>query len=137
MRAVADNRDLAAVAGIDVERMAIYVWIMAGGLAGLGGVMLALIQGPFEPGLGDAPLFLIFTTVVTSNDAWSTCAHAAERTRDTLDDERYVLDMGQNRMHGSGERLLNDREVIDLYLGNRGRLGVAALRLRQKVHTEV
>jgi branched-subunit amino acid ABC-type transport system permease component len=64
MRAVADNRDLAAVAGIDVERMAIYVWIMAGGLAGLGGVMLALIQGPFEPSLGVAPLFLIFTTVV-------------------------------------------------------------------------
>jgi branched-subunit amino acid ABC-type transport system permease component len=64
MRAVADNRDLAAIAGIDVERMAIYVWIMAGGLAGLGGVMLALIQGPFEPSLGVAPLFLIFTTVV-------------------------------------------------------------------------
>ena len=64
MRAVADNRDLAAVAGIDVERMAMYVWVMAGGLAGLGGVMLALIQGPFEPSLGVAPLFLIFTTVV-------------------------------------------------------------------------
>jgi branched-subunit amino acid ABC-type transport system permease component len=64
MRAVADNRDLAAVAGIDVERIAVYVWIMAGGLAGLGGVMLALIQGPFEPSLGVAPLFLIFTTVV-------------------------------------------------------------------------
>ena len=26
--------------------------------------MLALIQGPFEPSLGVAPLFLIFTTVV-------------------------------------------------------------------------
>jgi branched-subunit amino acid ABC-type transport system permease component len=64
MRAVADNRALAAVSGIDVERMAIYVWILAGGLAGLGGVMLALVQGPFEPNLGVAPLFLIFTTVV-------------------------------------------------------------------------
>ncbi|HEY3063298.1 MAG TPA: branched-chain amino acid ABC transporter permease [Chloroflexota bacterium] len=64
MRAVADNRALAAVSGIDVERMAVYVWILAGGLAGLGGVMLALIQGPFEPNLGVAPLFLIFTTVV-------------------------------------------------------------------------
>jgi branched-subunit amino acid ABC-type transport system permease component len=64
MRAVADNRDLAAVAGIDVERMGVYVWILAGGLAGLGGVMLALIQGPFEASLGVAPLFLIFTTVV-------------------------------------------------------------------------
>jgi branched-subunit amino acid ABC-type transport system permease component len=64
MRAVADNRDLAAVAGIDVERMGVYVWILAGGLAGLGGVMLALVQGPFDPSLGLAPLFLIFTTVV-------------------------------------------------------------------------
>jgi branched-subunit amino acid ABC-type transport system permease component len=64
MRAVADNRDLAAVSGIDVERMAVYVWILAGGLAGLGGVMLALVQGPFDPNLGLAPLFLIFTTVV-------------------------------------------------------------------------
>src|SRR2546421_42393 len=64
MRAVADNRTLAAVSGIDVERMAVYVWILAGGLAGLGGVMLALVQGPFEPNLGVGPLFLIFTTVV-------------------------------------------------------------------------
>src|SRR5215471_1134391 len=64
MRAVSDNRDLAAVAGIDVERMGVYVWILAGGLAGLGGVMLALVQGPFDPNLGLAPLFLIFTTVV-------------------------------------------------------------------------
>jgi branched-subunit amino acid ABC-type transport system permease component len=64
MRAVSDNRDLAAVAGIDVERIGVSVWILAGGLAGLGGVMLALIQGPFEASLGVAPLFLIFTTVV-------------------------------------------------------------------------
>jgi branched-subunit amino acid ABC-type transport system permease component len=64
MRAVADNRDLAAIAGIDVERIGVYVWILAGGLAGLGGVMLALVQGPFDPSLGLGPLFLIFTTVV-------------------------------------------------------------------------
>jgi branched-subunit amino acid ABC-type transport system permease component len=54
MRAIADNRDLAAIAGIDVERMAVYVWILAGGLAGLGGVMLALAQGAFDPNLGVA-----------------------------------------------------------------------------------
>lgn len=64
MRAVADNRDLAAVSGIDVERIAIYVWLMAGALAGLGGVMLGLEQGTFEPNLGLGPLFLIFTAVV-------------------------------------------------------------------------
>jgi len=64
MRAVADNRDLAAVAGIDIERIAVYVWIFAGALAGLGGVMLGLEQGTFDPNLGVDPLFLIFTTVV-------------------------------------------------------------------------
>jgi branched-subunit amino acid ABC-type transport system permease component len=64
MRAVADNRDLAAVAGIDVERIAVAVWILAGALAGLAGLMLALEQGTFDPNLGVGPLFLIFTAVV-------------------------------------------------------------------------
>ena len=43
-------------------------------------------------------------------------------------DYGYVLDMGQNRMEGTGHDLLNDREVIDAYLGNRGRLDLAALK---------
>jgi branched-subunit amino acid ABC-type transport system permease component len=64
MRAVADNRDLAAVSGIDVERIAVYVWILAGALAGLAGLMLGLGQGTFDPNLGLGPLFLIFTAVV-------------------------------------------------------------------------
>ncbi|SRR5579883_2034389 len=64
MRAVADNRDLASISGIDVERIAVDVWIFAGILAGLGGVMLGLEQGTFDPNLGVDPLFLIFTTVV-------------------------------------------------------------------------
>jgi branched-subunit amino acid ABC-type transport system permease component len=64
MRAVADNRDLASVAGIDVERIGIAVWILAGGLAGLAGVMLGLSQGVFDPNMGLGPLFLIFTAVV-------------------------------------------------------------------------
>jgi neutral amino acid transport system permease protein len=64
MRAVADNRDLAAVSGIDVERMGTYVWLLAGGLAGIGGIMFAVVQGTFDPNLGFEVLFLIFTTVV-------------------------------------------------------------------------
>jgi branched-subunit amino acid ABC-type transport system permease component len=64
MRAVADNRDLASVSGIDVERIGVYVWILAGGLAGLAGVMLGLSQGTFDPNMGLGPLFLIFTAVV-------------------------------------------------------------------------
>ena len=64
MRAVADNCDLAAISGIDVERIGTYVWILAGALAGLGGVMFAMIQGTFDPNLGFQILFLIFTSVV-------------------------------------------------------------------------
>ena len=64
MRAVADNRDLAAISGIDVDRVGTYVWLLAGGLAGLGGVMFGVVQGTFEPNLGFQVLFLIFTTVV-------------------------------------------------------------------------
>ncbi len=40
MRAVADNRDLAASSGINVERVILFVWMLGGGLAGLGGVIL-------------------------------------------------------------------------------------------------
>ena len=64
MRAVADNRDLAEIAGVDTERIGLYVWMLAGGLAGLGGTMLALVQGIFDPNLGFNVLFLILTGVV-------------------------------------------------------------------------
>jgi branched-subunit amino acid ABC-type transport system permease component len=64
MRAVADNRDLASVAGIDVERIGAYVWFLAGALAGIGGIMFAVVQGTFDPNLGYQVLFLVFTTVV-------------------------------------------------------------------------
>jgi branched-chain amino acid transport system permease protein len=42
MRAVADNRDLAASSGIDVDRVILFVWALGGALATLGGVLLGL-----------------------------------------------------------------------------------------------
>ncbi len=42
MRAVSDNRDLAAASGIDVDRVILFVWGLGGGLAALGGVLFAL-----------------------------------------------------------------------------------------------
>lgn len=41
MRAVADNRDLAASSGIDVERVIRWVWVSGSALAALGGVLFA------------------------------------------------------------------------------------------------
>ena len=64
MRAVADNRDLAEISGIDTDRIGLYVWLVAGALAGLGGMMLALVQGVFDPNLGFNVLFLVLTVVV-------------------------------------------------------------------------
>jgi branched-chain amino acid transport system permease protein len=42
MRAVADNRDLAASSGINVERVILLVWATGGALAALGGVLHGL-----------------------------------------------------------------------------------------------
>ncbi|HMQ25111.1 MAG TPA: branched-chain amino acid ABC transporter permease [Acidimicrobiales bacterium] len=44
MRAVADNRDLAASSGIDVDRVILFVWAAGGGLAALGGVMFGVTE---------------------------------------------------------------------------------------------
>ncbi len=42
LRAVADDPNLARISGIDVERMVLYVWMIAGALAALAGILLAL-----------------------------------------------------------------------------------------------
>lgn len=119
---------------------------LSGGQRQMLGIARALISDPEllvldEPSAGLAPQVVdeVFATVKRINARGVSILMVEQKARQCLamSDHGYVLDMGQNRMHGSGEQLLNDREVIDLYLGNRGRLGVAALRLRQKVHTEV
>lgn len=42
MRAVADNPSLARAAGISSERVMVYTWLLAGGLAGAAGVLLGV-----------------------------------------------------------------------------------------------
>lgn len=63
LRAVADDQDLARVAGIDVERMIAYVWILAGALAALAGVLLALNIN-VNTNLGWRLLLPIFAAVI-------------------------------------------------------------------------
>jgi branched-chain amino acid transport system permease protein len=61
-RAVADNRDLAASSGINVERVILAVWVAGGALAALGGVFSALTsQVGVE--LGSNLLLLMFAGV--------------------------------------------------------------------------
>jgi len=62
MRAVSDNRDLAASSGIDVARVVQFVWMLGGGLAALGGVLYGLSdQVSFQ--MGFQLLLLMFAGI--------------------------------------------------------------------------
>ncbi len=63
MRALADNVDLARVTGIDVDRVILYVWLIAGALAALAGVLLGTIR-TVHPSLGWFLLLPIFAAVI-------------------------------------------------------------------------
>ena len=62
MRAVADNRDLAASSGINVNRVILVVWVMGGALAALGGVLLGL-SDQVQWDMGFRLLLLMFAGV--------------------------------------------------------------------------
>lgn len=65
MRAVADNRDLAASSGINVERIVTFVWVLGGALAALGGVLFALSElgGRVQWEMGFKLLLLMFAGI--------------------------------------------------------------------------
>lgn len=58
-RAVADNRELARASGLKIERVISLTWLMAGAVAGLGGVALSTSRATFGPFLGNS--FLLVT----------------------------------------------------------------------------
>ena len=62
-RAVSDNRALAAASGIDVDRIIRLVWTVSMGLAGLSGVLYALVNGGIQWSTGIQLLLLIFAAV--------------------------------------------------------------------------
>ena len=64
MRALADDRALAAIAGIDVGRVITYTWVISGLLAGLAGVLAGLVQSSFDPNFGFTLLLPVFAAVV-------------------------------------------------------------------------
>jgi branched-chain amino acid transport system permease protein len=66
MRAVSDNRDLAASSGIDVDRVVLFVWVLGGGLAALGGVLFALseLSSTVQYEMGFRLLLLMFAGVI-------------------------------------------------------------------------
>ncbi len=63
MRAVADDPDLAESSGIDVDRVILWTWIMAGALAALGGVFFGVNEA-IKWDMGFRLLLLIFAAVI-------------------------------------------------------------------------
>lgn len=64
LRAMADDRALAAVSGIDVGRATRTAWVVSGLLAGLGGVLAAMVEYSFDPNFGFQLLLPVFAAVV-------------------------------------------------------------------------
>ncbi len=63
MRAMADNMDLAAVSGIDAERVIMWTWVLGGGLAAAAGVFLAL-DTRLHPTFGWHALLPVFAAAI-------------------------------------------------------------------------
>lgn len=63
MRAVADDIDLARVSGINVDRVVIWTWVIAGSLTSLGGSMYGLITA-VRPNMGWFLILPMFASVI-------------------------------------------------------------------------
>jgi len=64
MRALADDKALAAIAGVDVNRTIALTWVLSGLLAAVAGVLAGLVQTTFDPNFGFQLLLPIFAAVV-------------------------------------------------------------------------
>ncbi|NLW58115.1 MAG: branched-chain amino acid ABC transporter permease, partial [Bifidobacterium pseudolongum subsp. globosum] len=62
-RAISDNPSLAAASGINVESVVRLVWMLAGGLAALGGVLWAYYLRGVKFDMGTSMLLLIFAAI--------------------------------------------------------------------------
>jgi len=63
MRAMADNMDLAAVSGIDTERMIVGTWVLGAALAAAAGIMLGL-DTQLRPAMGWLMLLPLFAAAI-------------------------------------------------------------------------
>lgn len=62
-RAISDNPSLAAASGINVDRVVRVVWVLAGAMAGLAGVLYAYYRPGIKWDMGTGILLLVFAAV--------------------------------------------------------------------------
>ena len=76
IRALSDNAELAQTTGLDTGRIIVYTWILAGGLAGLAGVVYGASIGVITPNLGFGIVLSIFAAVIVGGigDAYGALA---------------------------------------------------------------
>ena len=77
-----------------------------------------------EPSAGLAPDLVdeVFAKITDINDGGTAIMMVEQNARQALrnSDRGYVLEMGENRFEGTGEELLDDDDVAELYLGGGG-----------------
>jgi len=64
LRAMSDNRDLAAASGINIRKLTNLTWMVSGAMLGVAGVILVMQIGTVNPTTGEAYLFLLMAPVV-------------------------------------------------------------------------
>jgi neutral amino acid transport system ATP-binding protein len=113
------------------ERRSQVAGTMSGGERQMAAMGRALMPDPEvllldEPSAGLAPAFVeaIFKKIEEINGAGVTVVMVEQNARRALgmSDRGYVLDVGQNRFQGTGQELLEDPKVAELYLGGTARI---------------
>jgi branched-subunit amino acid ABC-type transport system permease component len=64
MRAMSDSSELAEASGLDTRMITRVTWLLSGGLAGVGGVALALNVYTVTPDVGNLFVFVLFAAVI-------------------------------------------------------------------------